>query len=1694
MDTSAGNLSRYRRLARAALAAAVAAAGLVTVGPATPAGADPAAAFAPAVPVRLGPPRVGSRLVSLANPDVDEDGDLDLVTSSIGTNQLLTLPNDGSGNFEEVVTLQMPDGDPNELALADLDGDGHDDLVGGGAKSGLFVLLGDGAGSFDVDVSSLPASSSGTVAHDFDGDGDIDAAASTTAGLAVLRNDGTGVFGAASFLPLDGLQNNIDAADFDGDGDVDVAMAGEGPDQVSVLLNDGDAGFMLVDQVAAGTLPYNVTAADYENDGDIDLWVPNYESANVSLLLNDGSGNFEFAFNLPTAAGSSAATTADFNGDGRVDLAVSNEIDKSVTVFLIDDFITDFTMDAGAGAFNIASPDIDGDGDSDIVTTNFSDPGSMSVFRNDGSGAFGPVTVIGGVNHAPQDVAVGDLDGDGDLDLAVVKQTGDVQVLTNNGAGGMTLASLFPTGLLQPDVVAADLDGDGDLDLALKQSFAPLHIALNQGDATFSPSLGVYSVSESGCDDLADEAADLDADGDADLAFFECNGGPAHVLRNQGDGTFGAAEPIPTVREGRDLDLADVDADGDVDIVTPNPAGGISINLNDGTGTFGAPADFGSTIVTLETTLGDLNGDGFPDVLAGADPVSEVFLNDGHGSFPTSIPQALGSIFQPLLVDVDGDERLDLVTIGGVLGVRLGDGHGRFRAPDEFPAGTLPFRVASGDLDGDGDLDLVVLDFVDPDVLLFFKLPSPVGTSVFLSDGPDPAVLGDPLLYVAGVQNRGPEPSPAGTLSVALPLGPVSVSDPACAPAGTDVVCPVPPLGPGGSYEVEITVVPTDVGVISASATIAIAAPGDDPSDNLASAQTTVISPASVSVEMFDHPDPVLLGDTVSYGVVVHNEGPRTASSGSLTVTLPGEPASVSDIACDQGPSTVSCDLPDLAAGQSFELEVTVVPTEVGTISATAEIDFDIPQEDASDNIATVETLVILPPSLSVSLTDEPDPVGVGAPVTYHVRVDSHGPGASPSFVIVTLPSVPTMISDPNCGFSSTFVFCDVANLAAGESYAVDVTTVPGQIGTISASADLLVDFPGDDPSDNFVSEETTVLAPRALGVSLFALPEPVPAGEAIIYTLGVSNFGFEPTPAGKLVVSLPLEPFSVSDPACILVGLTLSCDFPALPSQEVYQLEVVAVPDEAGTLTASAEIVVDFPGDDPSDNTATLLTTVVPRDTTDEAPDLPPGRALTGRGPLTSISGRLGGPKDVDLYRICVTGDTFSAATPQDPFNFNTQLFLFDDAGRGIAANDEDADSNELDSHIAGPTYTNGDSLVFSPGPHLLAISSFNNDPLDAQGAPIFPGDFGAIEAPIPDAGPLSSWSGEGFSLGDYSIALTGATFIGEAPCIEADLEVTKSADEPVAVGETLTYTLTVTNHGPSDATDVVVTDTLPAGVTLLSATASQGTCQSTTCELGPMAEGATATISLRVRPGAAGPITNTATVTAVEPDPFPNNNTATNTTTVESAPSPQGRLTVSVVGGDPDFVLDGPFDASFSLDPGESRTFEDLPTGAYALTMTSSEPGTVLDAITCGSATVDVDLVLRRVIFQVTGGDPVTCRFTLSDDDGGGGYDDDPGDPVFDFETPFGDPEPPGDLGATRSDGEPAGGVAGTTQDGFAPPGSDDHKPRSDGPAPVLPAGPEELPRTGPQTLPLAVGAAFFLALRGLWLLMRRRRPEPK
>jgi hypothetical protein len=334
-------------------------------------------------------------------------------------------------------------------------------------------------------------------------------------------------------------------------------------------------------------------------------------------------------------------------------------------------FTSSSTLDVQGSPRSVAAGDLDGDGDVDLAVANRA-ADTVLILQNDGAGNFtnGDTVAVG---DAPESVAAADLDGDGDLDLAVVTAgpnalTNSVSVYQNDGSGTFTtLGTAVVVGSTPFSVIAADLDGDGDMDLAVaNQTSGTISTLENNGSGVFTDFGAAVAV---GAGASAVTAADLDGDGDLDLASANATANTVSILQNDGSGGFTALGAAVDVGSGPAfVTAADLDGDGDLDLATANGgASSVSILQNDGTGTFtalGAAIAVGTDPETVAAA--DVDGDGDLDLVAantGSNSVS-VLANDGSGTFTSLgavVPVAGGPVFV-VAADLDGDGDLDLAT------------------------------------------------------------------------------------------------------------------------------------------------------------------------------------------------------------------------------------------------------------------------------------------------------------------------------------------------------------------------------------------------------------------------------------------------------------------------------------------------------------------------------------------------------------------------------------------------------------------------------------------------------------------------------------------------------------------------------------------------------------------------------------------------------------------------------------------------------------------------------------------------------------------------------------------------------------------------------------------------------------------------------------------------------------------------
>ncbi len=387
----------------------------------------------------------------------------------------------------------------------------------------------------------------------------------------------------------------------------------------------------------------------------------------------------------------------------------------------------------------VALADFDGDGDLDLFATGHDYPSAYYV--NDGAGRYVDATDAAGLGDVGQAAGAGvaDLDGDGDVDLVVTGKTTRIRVFDNDGAGRFVergVAAGFGDQAIEAESVAvADYDGDGDVDVFVTtwqsvggSGASPELLYRNDGAWTFAEVGGAAGIPNDR-DALGLAAAFVDVDGDRDLDLYVANDfGMLHVpnfdLRNRGDGTFESVDRGGRVAVlGMSASPADFDNDGDFDIYVTNVGDNVLL-VNDGAGNFADGAAAAGATAYGYADDAEPYGRHRPFSADAADPFLRTFAPWAEAYLHPELDLHVTTSWAAVWLDYDSDGWLDLYVCNGYLGGGLApEGRRqpnallRNRGDGTFADATAATGTgdrgdaqgcAAGDVDGDGDVDLVI--------------------------------------------------------------------------------------------------------------------------------------------------------------------------------------------------------------------------------------------------------------------------------------------------------------------------------------------------------------------------------------------------------------------------------------------------------------------------------------------------------------------------------------------------------------------------------------------------------------------------------------------------------------------------------------------------------------------------------------------------------------------------------------------------------------------------------------------------------------------------------------------------------------------------------------------------------------------------------------------------------------------------
>lgn len=524
--------------------------------------------------------------------DLDGDNDEDIIVGYHLNNKITWLKNtDGNGTYSSPVTISVLAGGITSIATSDIDNDGDMDIISASKNDNQVVLYKnlDGLGSFSDEniILSNAVGSNSVLITDINNDNTDDIVYSSTNEIGWLNNNGSGVFGSRQIITNKafGVQFVI-TADIDGDGKNDIVSASQDDDKVAWYKHIDGNGTFDRQLVIARTIeiPNNVYPVDLDGDDDIDLLVNSQHDAKLTWFENvNGLGFYgkEHIITESTAVSNVTpfAYPVDIDGDGDLDIATV----KNSVLFWYEnvDGKGNFTAEHiinnnSSGVSVIRSEDFDGDGDMDLVCGSYTN--KISWYKNlDSNGTFGPEQIIapGGSNGSLTSLEVADMDGDNDIDIIASSYTTNIYFYKNtNGLGNFENQSMLIFNRMKA-VYPADMDGDGDKDIiAINATGGGVVDAVvwykNSGNGIFTTKHRISTLTIHG---ESIYAADIDNDGDMDVltvAGHIQTSGQLAWYQNDGTGVFSARQMIHErfdYSTGLSVNVADVDHDNDMDVI-----------------------------------------------------------------------------------------------------------------------------------------------------------------------------------------------------------------------------------------------------------------------------------------------------------------------------------------------------------------------------------------------------------------------------------------------------------------------------------------------------------------------------------------------------------------------------------------------------------------------------------------------------------------------------------------------------------------------------------------------------------------------------------------------------------------------------------------------------------------------------------------------------------------------------------------------------------------------------------------------------------------------------------------------------------------------------------------------------------------------------------------------------------------------
>ncbi|CAF1402668.1 unnamed protein product, partial [Rotaria sordida] len=689
----------------------------------------------------------------------NDDNLLDIAVANAGSDNINILLAYGDGTFASQFSYSTgSDSNPHSLIAGDFNNDHRMDIAVanvGTHNIGVFLGLGNGVFTGQTTFSTGPSRPWAITVGDFNNDNKLDIAIANygTNNIGVILGYGNGNFSSPTTFSTgyDSLPLSIAVGDFDNDNKLDIAVVNNVTNNVGIFLGHGNGSFedQMIFTTGIKSQPYSIALADLNNDTHLDIIVVNFNIHNIGIFLGHGDGSFEKQTSYSTGNNSYPISVAisDFNNDNKLDIVVASSQTKNIGLFFgygNGAFATqvNYLMLTSFNLHSIVVNNFNNDNVLDIVIASY-DTNDVNVFLGSFNSTFSDqVQYSTGDYSQPSSVVIDDFNNDDKLDIAVANTNGsNLGIFIGYGDGKFSTQMTYPTGSNSNprSITVGDFNGDGQLDIAIvNERDRNIGVFLQYRNGTFMPQETYLDTSYYVPFSII--SCDFDNDDRLDIAVAYRYINEITVLFGHGDGNFshGMIFTMYSQYQPFSITVGDFNNDDRFDIAVANELywynNNVGVFLNYGNRTFSDqisnPTEFGS--YPRAVTVGDFNNDGKLDIAVAnfQKPTIGIFIGNGDGNFSSPVIYAIAGEASPISLtacDFNNDSKLDIVVANSGLSnvaVFLGKSNGTFSSPQYYSTGnnSRPYSVATGDLNNDNRLDIVVANSGSNNIGIFLGL------------------------------------------------------------------------------------------------------------------------------------------------------------------------------------------------------------------------------------------------------------------------------------------------------------------------------------------------------------------------------------------------------------------------------------------------------------------------------------------------------------------------------------------------------------------------------------------------------------------------------------------------------------------------------------------------------------------------------------------------------------------------------------------------------------------------------------------------------------------------------------------------------------------------------------------------------------------------------------------------------------